>query len=133
MNNRTLRGAAVASAVIAPVIAFGAGIASAAPTATVSGGATIAYATGASQPEPIPGTAGQRCSGNRVGVDVTTGEDIVCVYSRDYYPDGVWVTADIVGVHHIGEPCDPTTDQASQTPDGISIRCVQGQGWTPGP
>ncbi|WAM19489.1 hypothetical protein [Rhodococcus sp. JS3073] len=64
---------------------------------------------------------------------MNTGEDIVCVNSRDYYPDGVWVTADIVGVHNIGEPCDPTTDQASQTPDGLPILCVQGQGWTPGP
>ncbi|MBC2644406.1 MULTISPECIES: hypothetical protein [unclassified Rhodococcus (in: high G+C Gram-positive bacteria)] len=133
MNNRFLRAASVASAAIVPLIAFGFGIASAAPPATVSGGVTVAYVTDAAQPEPIPGAAGQRCSGNRVGVDVNTGEDIVCVYSSDYYPDGKWVTAEIVGVHNIGEPCDPSIDRASQTPEGIPILCVQGQGWTPGP
>lgn len=132
MNNKFLRAASVASAAIVPLIAFGSGIASATPPATVSS-STVAYVTGAAQPEPIPGAAGQRCSGHRVGVEVTTGEDIVCVYSRDYYPDGEWVTADIVGVHNVGEPCDPTTDGASQTLEGIPILCVQGQGWTPGP
>ncbi|WP_206004055.1 hypothetical protein [Rhodococcus pseudokoreensis] len=125
-------GLAVASATIVPFIAFGSGIASATPSATV-GSSAVAYVTGAAQPEPIPGAADQRCSGNRVGVDVNTGEDIVCVYSRDYYPDGVWVTAHIVGVHNIGEPCEPSTDNASQTPEGVPLLCVQGQGWTPGP
>ena len=53
------------------------------------------------------GAVGERCSSNRVGVDKNTGEYIVCVYSRDYRPDGVRVTGNIVGVHNIGEPCDP--------------------------
>ncbi len=133
MNNRFLSAASVASAAIVPLISFGSGIASATPPATISSGVTVAYVSDAAQPEPIPGAAGQRCSVDRVGVDVNTGEDIVCVYSRDYYPDGEWVIADIVGVHNIGEPCDPSTDRASQTPEGIPILCVQGQGWTPGP
>ena len=77
---------------------------------------------------------GQPCStSSGVSVDSNTGADIVCVYSRDYYPDGVWVTGNIVGMHNIGEPCDPTTDKASQTPDGIAILCVKGEGWRPGP
>ncbi|WP_241031629.1 hypothetical protein [Rhodococcus koreensis] len=132
MNNRFIRTTFVASAAIVPLLAFGSGIASATPPVTVSGGAPGAYVTGAAQPDPVPGAAGQRCSGNRVGVDVNTGEDIVCVYSRDYYPDGVWVTADIVGVHNIGDPCDPSIDNSSQTPAGEPIMCVQGQ-WMSGP
>lgn len=131
MNAKTLRVAAVVSAAIVTCIAFGPGIAAASPSATVSGGATVAYVTGASQPERVPGAVDQRCSGNRVGVDVNTGEDLVCVYSPDYYPDGVWVTADIVGVHNIGEPCDSSTDDGSQTPEGEPIMCVQGQ-WMSG-
>lgn len=132
MNIRLFRAASVASVAIVPLIAFGSGIASATPLSAVSS-TTVVYVTGAAQPEPIPGAAGQRCTGNRVGVDVNTGEDLVCVYSRDYYPGGEWVTANIVGVHNIGESCDPSTDNVSQTPEGIPIMCVQGQGWTPGP
>ncbi|MGV9946982.1 hypothetical protein [Rhodococcus aetherivorans] len=81
----------------------------------------------------IRGAVGERCSTTLVGVDVNTGEYIVCVYSREYRPDGVWVTGNIVGVHNIGEPCDPKIDKASQTPDYIPILCVVDQGWQPGP
>ncbi|MGW4478031.1 hypothetical protein [Rhodococcus triatomae] len=75
---------------------------------------------------------GQPCSSpSSVGVDVNTGDDIVCVFMGSG-GGNVWVqTAPIVGVNNVGESCNDG-DNVSRTPDGKAIMCVQGK-WTYGP
>ena len=78
-------------------------------------------------------SVGQPCSApSRASVDSNTGADIVCVYSRDFYPDGVWVTGNIVGVHNIGEPCDPTTEKPHKLPTASRSCVSRARGGGPG-
>ncbi|MFC7446435.1 hypothetical protein [Rhodococcus daqingensis] len=74
--------------------------------------------------DPIVGTlGGQPCPGNRVGIDADTGEQLMCVYSPN---GGIWVRTNggIIGVHEWSSPCDPSTDNVSQTPEGKVVRCT---------
>lgn len=86
-------------------------------------------------PAPSAGaavTVGEACSTpSSIGTDVETGADIVCVFMG---PGGnVWVNSvPIVGVNNPGDPCDSSSGQASCTPEGLAIMCVQGT-WVYGP
>jgi hypothetical protein len=87
------------------------------------------------QPAPASGGAaavGQPCSSpSSIGVDVNTGDNIVCVFMGSG-GGNVWVqTAPIVGVNNVGAPCNDA-DNVSRTPEGKAIMCVQGE-WMYGP
>ena len=87
------------------------------------------------QPAPASGgvtAVGQPCSSpSSIGVDVNTGDNIVCVFMGAGGVN-VWVqTAPIVGVNNVGDPCNDG-DNVSRTPDGKAIMCVQGE-WMYGP
>lgn len=116
-----------------------------APAPSVEQPTTAATAAATIEPEPEPYvedtepsvpatgivTVGQPCSSpSSIGVDVNTGNDIVCVFTGG--GGNRWVmSAPIQGVNDVGDPCT-STDNVSRTPAGKAIMCVNGQ-WVYGP
>jgi hypothetical protein len=57
------------------------------------------------------------------------GQALACV---GFDGQGTWVlSAPLRGVQRIGESCPPG-DATAQSPDGLALMCVYGQGWQPG-
>jgi hypothetical protein len=119
-------------------------LATAATAAAVAGiGTAIAIAAaGDANAEPPPGETdvpgmhydaalGTTCSNwdRYVFGRAPNGQALACV---GFDGQGTWVlSAPLRGVQTIGESCPPG-DATAQSPDGLALMCVYGQGWQPG-
>ncbi|MBJ8341797.1 hypothetical protein JGU71_23195 [Antrihabitans sp. YC3-6] len=105
--------------------------------ATVSGGLGQATASPSltQAPPPVPGAIGDVCSHHaRVGVDTSTGKQIVCTYMGDR-GGWKWVgTVPLIGENEIGTPCSYPSEVGSQTSEGFAVQCdPSSDTWQDGP
>lgn len=63
------------------------------------------------------------------------GEALTCHFIPNQFPGkdtGFWqISYPLFGVQNIGAPC-PKAQSAAQSPDGLPLLCLGGQGWQPG-